>query len=109
MNIFQALYEGNGKATLPEVPLICAFMENRGVYILWNEDTGLPFKVVIEDLRRNDWVPYIPHKKVKHKETFTNITQISHSEYGTTFPEIKMENNKGAKQNIVVTVAWETD
>lgn len=59
MNIFEALEKGEGKATLPEMKVYYAYQNGEDGYIRWLEDKSTStFKVVMEDLKRNDWTPY---------------------------------------------------
>lgn len=61
MNIFEAMFKGNGKTILPETPKgnYCYFALN---HFLWEKDSLVKIRdsyIVSDiDLRRNDWSPY---------------------------------------------------
>ena len=67
MNIFEALEAGDGRATLREVKrelYVEIYHNYSGSIILrWKEHNKPDFRVVPLDLRRNDWIPYVPPEK----------------------------------------------
>ena len=67
MNIFEALDIGKNKATLPEMKLYYACQSLADGYIRWIEYGKEPFRVIMQDLIRNDWEPYVPRETEDEK------------------------------------------
>ena len=135
MNIFEALEAGDGKATLPEVS-IEFYVEKGYTYestkdlidngsnayripiLIWNKHNKSDFPVTMEDLKRNDWIPYVPRGTCGNCETIPKAGQrisITHdgkcSECKKQTPyKTTQENRKGDYYSIVqvddTTLPW---
>ena len=72
MNIFEALKAGKGKAVLPENPSDYCYKYLEGErgygFIYWHAVAENIYKaVLLKDLERNDWEPYVPRETAKAK------------------------------------------
>jgi len=83
MNIFEALEAGDGKATLPEIKTkLRAELESDRFYFM-DKNNNAYARVCNIDLKRNDWIPYVPHEKPKECPNcehayFHKIVDINH-------------------------------
>ena len=102
MNIFEALEKGNGKATLPNMTDFYIFQSKSDYCIRWNDQP--PFKALNEDLKRNDWMPYVPRGTETKTEIHTNTMVIQNMDGGWFM--IHCIGNTKAKLPVKVTLEW---
>ena len=100
MNIFEALGSGTGKAILP----------GNFSYVSRSMIDTVPE----EWLKSNDWVPYVPREKTKHKEVLrvTWVTEIAKGGNRIVYP-IFLDKARYTKYDLTkkpemtMTLEWE--